>query len=76
MTDRKIEFIGEKKIPYRIEVREGDGYLMGEYYFKFTKEELEIIKWFLSETDSENNYTFTQIKEDIFSERGTNNGCK
>ena len=69
MTDKKIEFIGENKIPYRIEVREGDGYLMGEFYFKFTKEELEIIKWFLNETYSIDNYKFTQIKEDIFSER-------
>lgn len=74
MTDRKIEFIGEEKIPYRIEVREGDGYLMGEFYFKFTKEELEIIKWFLNETSSINNFDFTQIKEDIFSERITEDG--
>lgn len=67
--DRKIEFIGENKIPYHIEVREGDGYLMGEFYFKFTKEELEIIKWFLKETYSIDNYKFAQIKDDIFSER-------
>lgn len=59
----------DKKIPYRIEVREGHGYLMGECYFKFTKEELEIIKWFLNETKSDYNYTFTHIKEDIFLER-------
>lgn len=69
MTDRKIEFIDKNKTPYRIEVRGDDGYLMGEYYFKFTKEELEIIKWFLNETNSNYNYDFTQIKEDIFSER-------
>lgn len=71
MADRKIKFIGEEKTPYRVEVREGDGYLMGEFYFKFTKEEFEIITWFLNETQSIDNYKFTQIKEDIFSERRT-----
>lgn len=70
--DKKIDFICENKTAYSVEVKENDGYSLGEYYFKFTREEYDIIKWFLGETLTENNYDFVEIKESLFSERGKN----
>lgn len=59
----------DDKTEYQINVRENDGYIMGEYYFRLTKEELDIIKWFIEEVELENNISINEIKENYFSER-------
>jgi len=71
MTDRKIEFIGEEKTPYQVNITDDLGYAKENYYFKFTKEELNIIQWFLTETGTMHNFELIRIEKDIFSERKT-----
>lgn len=69
MSDKKIEFIGEEKTPYQVNLVDDLGYAKENYYFKFTKEELNTIQWFLTETGTIHNFELIKIKEDIFSER-------
>lgn len=59
----------DNKTPYKINVYENDGYNMGEYYLKLTKEEVDVIKWFLNVTYLENNIYIEEIKKDYFNER-------
>lgn len=61
--------MNDKKL-YKINIYENDGYNMGEYYLKLTKEELDILRWFLNVTYLENNIYIEEMKEDFFIERG------
>ena len=64
-----MNIINEDKIPYQVYVTDDNNYNTQDYFFKFTKEELEIITWFLNETQLINYCDFQKIKKEIFAER-------
>ena len=64
-----MDIMNDNKIPYQVYVTDDDNYNNTDYFFKFTSEELEIITWFLNETQLIKYCNFHKIKKDIFAER-------
>lgn len=57
------------KTPYQVNIRANDGYLLGEYYLKLTKEEVDVIYWFTEATRTDENINLINLKNEIFTER-------